>query len=178
MKQVIKQIKKAVTDITVNIKHKLKLVFCRKDVHQGEVVEDIIAEGVKAHSEVFSGLYEPMHMVASGRLGGKLGVFDEWCLRAGNINDGTLFSQIFVSKFSNFKEWKDEEYINNAKLIINSITKAGVVRDSFKEILVDEHTYLSYGALDGRELKAGETILVLMPCWQKDEVILEKGILQ
>jgi hypothetical protein len=177
MKRVLKQIKKVIDYIIIAIKHKIMCAFCREDAQQVEVLKDTIALGIKAHAEVFSGLYEPMYMVASGKLGGKLGVFDEWCLRSGNLNDGTSFSESFVSRFSGFRDWEDAEYIKNAQLILSSITKAGVVRDTFKEIEVDESTILRYGTLDGRELNKGEIIQVLMPCWHKDELILEKGIL-
>jgi hypothetical protein len=117
-------------------------------------------------------------MLASGRLGGKLSTFDEWCIRSGNIKDGTIFSELFTSRFSGFRNWEDPEYIKNAQLILRGISKAGVIRDAFKEFVANGETYLRYGALDGRELDYGEIVQILMPCWYKDELILEKGILK
>jgi hypothetical protein len=178
MKQAIKLITKAITDRVVFAAQKLKSFLCRDDSQQNKAIDRIIAEGVKAHAEVFTGLYEPMHMVASGRLDGKLGAFDEWCLRSGNINDGTSYSEIFVSRFSDFRNWDDIEFIKNAQLILHGISKAGVIRDSFNEFRVDGNTCLRYGTLDGREINEGEVVHVLMPCWHIDDLILEKGILK
>lgn len=96
----------------------------------------------------------------------------------GSIDDGSSYANAFVSRFSGFRSWDDTQYLSSAQLILKGIFQAGVVRDSFPDVVVDENTVLYYSTLDGRPLAEGETVQVLMPCWHKDGTVLEKGILK
>lgn len=126
----------------------------------------------------FSGIYEALYQIADGTSEDTLAVIADWNSRIEQIKDCPNLTNYWESLFESPQRLSKDQLQQNAKNVLGNIVFAcGITRDENSDCVVEENTYQRYHPIHGAELIIGENLKVVMPCWQFNTIILEKGIL-
>ena len=130
-----------------------------------------------AKAESFIGLYEPLYLIKEVLLKQCEGVWADWDVRIHNLNNAESLIRFWNAEFSAFTDWDEHIYSKKARLLLRFLQKAGVIRDTEKEIEICQRTYQYYSTEDGNLIELGMTAFVRQPFWSLNGNILEKGII-
>jgi hypothetical protein len=143
-----------------------------------KMAEEKSREEFGACASAFSGLYEPLYMMAKGISKYRPGVVGDWAARTANLKDAPYYRQMWDSRFPDSSEWDKETGTARLNELLDFVLSTGVCRDDTVEIVVDGDTYKRYTTMDGEMIEAGSPAVVKSGYWFKDDVILEKGIIE
>lgn len=153
----------------------------------------ILLAGLRENAEAFATLYEPLFLLASGKINRKDIVFDAWNTAVDGIEGYDEFKAIFKKKFGDVASWKGKKkkYIKNADKLLKYVFKAGIERDDDTVVKADETTEVKYFAIGGFDIVAGEEYDVFVPYWSIEtestdengveveiETVLQKGAIR
>jgi hypothetical protein len=148
----------------------------------GRKAEKIVAEKSQeefaASASAFSGLYEPLYMMANGISRYRVGVVGDWAARTANLKNAEHYRRMWDERFPDSSEWDEDEGPAKLNELLSFVFSTGVCRDDAVEIIVDGHTYKKYATIDGEMIEAGSSAAVKAGYWFKDDLIIEKGIIQ
>lgn len=143
-----------------------------------KLAEEKIKEEFAACASAFSGLYEPLYMMANGISRYRAGVVGDWAVRTANLKNADHYRQMWDERFPDSSQWDEDEGPAKLSELLSFVFSTGVCRDDSVEITVDGHTYKKYTTIDGEMIEAGSYAAVKAGYWFKDDLILEKGIIQ
>lgn len=141
--------------------------------------------GLRDNAEVFSELYEPLFLLASGKVSRKDWVFDSWNAAVNSIEGYDSFKSVFAKKFGDVASWKGKKkkYIKNADKLLKFVFKAGIERDDDSTVIGDVDTAEKYDIIGVASIEAGAEYDVFVPYWAldiegEDDKILSKGAIR
>jgi hypothetical protein len=132
---------------------------------------------LQSHAKAFIGLYEPMRMIRDGELKLSQGVFADWDVRVGNIDDAPALARYWNEVFAGFKSWNEVVYTKMAGELLEFAKAAGIIRGEEAEVIVDRSVLQRYYAKDGVYIERGAKVKVETPYWIVGDTVLEKGII-
>jgi len=132
---------------------------------------------LQSHAKAFIGLYEPMRMIRDGELKLSQGVFADWDVRVGNIDDAPALTRYWNDVFAGFESWNEAVYAKMASELLEFAKKAGINQGEETQVVVDRSVLQRYHAKDGVYIERGATVKVETPCWIAGDTVLEKGII-
>lgn len=141
-------------------------------------IEEKAREEFAAAADKYSGLYEPLHMMAHGRMKFRMGVIGDWVTRTENLSVAQSYKKIWMPIFSDYTDWNQDIGIERVKELLEFVLESGVCRDSTAEITVDNATYKKYSTYDDDLIEAGNQAKVKTPFWFIGDEILEKGMIE
>ena len=141
--------------------------------------------GLRDNADAFAELYEPLFLLASGRVSRKDWVFDSWNAAVNAIDGYDSFKSVFNKKFGDVASWKGKKkkYIKNADKLLKYIFKAGIEREDDATVIADETTAEKYDIIGAASLEAGAEYDVFVPYWKLDvedaeDKVLSKGAIR
>jgi hypothetical protein len=130
------------------------------------------------HAHAFSGLYEPLYMMAEGIIKYRASIMGDWVTRTENLTGADNYKGMWNSRLSGYSSWDKEQGLVKINELLSFVLDAGVCRDMAAEITVDNTTYKKYSTSDDEMIEAGNPAKVKTPYWFMGDEILEKGIIE
>jgi len=127
---------------------------------------------------IFSGLYEPLYKLATGKTKYRPGFIGDWAARTESLDEALLYRKLWLPRLVRCEMWDARYAVGKARDLLAFIQDAGITRDTRSEIIIDAQTRRQYVADDGVFPEDGELVNVKIPCWFLGESILEKGIIE
>ncbi len=141
--------------------------------------------GLRDNAEVFSELYEPLFLLASGKVSRKDWVFDEWNNAVNSLEGYSTFKKAFAKKFGDVASWKGKKkkYVKNADKLLKYIFKAGIERDDSVTVIGNVDTAEKYDIIGIASIETGAEYDVFVPYWEleidgEEDKILSKGAIR
>ena len=135
----------------------------------------LAAQELAAQMEKFEGLYEPTYLFA--QKGQNLpSPLREWTTRAQRISpDGPLAR--YLEALGETPQRKNAPQ-KQGKGILRLIRVAGICREKYdgQALTISGRQLRAYIALDGHEIREGETVQILKAAWYLEERVAEHGL--
>lgn len=143
----------------------------------GGAKSDSLGEFVE-NADKFSGLYEPLYRMDTGKTRFRAGTVGDWVTRMENLQNSPHYIEEWKPRLQDFEQWTKEDGLSKIHELMQFVSSAGVCRDTAENLVIDSETYKKYSTIDGELIEQGTQAAVKSPYWYVGDKVLEKGYIQ
>ena len=129
-----------------------------------------------SEADIYTGLYSGIAGVSAGTVKNSDKTLKEWYDRTRyNLKDEKILMISESTLKYSLDNSKPDEYLKWSKLLLKSISKAGIIRDEEKQLILTDTNVNAYVEWDDQDLYAGDSVEIIMPAWYQQGRIIEQG---